>query len=100
MIERNNQALLDRLEKLAQKPVIQDDQTDKDLDHKRNFHAHMVQLRRQREARRITEANLLMLERITDATPVYNHAKWEVQNPWIYIKLNIKFPCISNIHIV
>ena len=78
MIERDNTALLDRLEKLEQKPVPQNNLKDDSLERKRSFRAHMVQLRRDRNARRITEENLLMLERITDVNPVYNHSKWEV----------------------
>jgi hypothetical protein len=80
LIERDNQALLDRIEKLGQKPVTQNNypiQYDA-LEDKRSFRAHMVQMRREREARRITEENLLMLERITQVNPVYNHSKWEV----------------------
>jgi len=86
LIERDNQALLDRIEKLGQKPVTQNNypiQYDA-LEDKRSFRAHMVQMRREREARRITEENLLMLERITQVNPVYNHSKWEVRSQ-IYI---------------
>mmetsp|Transcript_22132 Transcript_22132/g.32227 ORF Transcript_22132/g.32227 Transcript_22132/m.32227 type:complete len:202 (-) Transcript_22132:268-873(-) len=68
-IEYDNQLMLQRLARVVQKKTIDNDRP--------RMKAIGTEQAKRAEFRRITHENKLMLKRIEETTPVYNHKKWE-----------------------